>query len=68
MCAYVNSFTLCSCVLRSDYKEHAYVCCWCMQVTKEREKEISDDEAEDEEKEEKKDDGDEDKEKVSLAL
>lgn len=36
-------------------------------MTKEREKEISDDEAEDDEKEEKKDDGDEDKEKVSLA-
>ena len=34
-------------------------------MTKEREKEISDDEAEDEEKGEVKDDGDEDKEKVS---
>ena len=33
----------------------------CVQVTKEREKEISDDEGEDDEKEEKKDDEDKDK-------
>ena len=39
-----------------------------MQVTKEREKEISDDEAEDEEKEEKKDQDAEDKEVSQLAL
>ena len=42
-------------------------CCVCVQVTKEREKEISDDEAEDEEKEEKKDEDNEEKE-VSDSL